>query len=326
MAKQKQVSASKRREQMRQQRSPQSRSAQLSHGRRQQSANRSGWWLVGGIVLMVAVIVGAFVFMANYEAQQSKVGSDAAFKAITTVKPDVFTRVDKGTFNGQLTAVKNTPVLKGPNGKPEIFYMGGEYCPICAAQRWAIVTALSRFGSFSPLTPILSAESQVPTFSFYKSSYHSDYIDFESKEVADNNSPNYKQLEALSPDDQKIVNQYARPPYIQQSGIPFMSIGNQYISVGSYYSGSVLTGKSYQDIATAVNDPNSDISRGIVGGANMLTAAICKATNNQPANVCTADPIPSLEQSLPKATATAPSPTQLAQLVQPSERDVRRRS
>ncbi|GHO83698.1 DUF929 family protein [Dictyobacter formicarum] len=325
MAKQKQLSASKRREQMRQQRSSQSRSAQQLRGRQQRS-NRSSWWLVGGIVLMVAVIVGAFIFIANYEAEQSKVGSDTAFKTITTIKPDVFTHVDKGTFNGQLTAIKNTPVLKGPNGKPEIFYMGGEYCPICAAQRWAIVTSLSRFGSFSPLTPILSAESQVPTFSFYKSSYHSNYIDFESKEIADNTNPNPNPLETLSPDDQKIVNQYAKPPYVQQSGIPFMSIGNQYISVGAYYSGTVLTGKSYQDIATAVNDPNSDISRGIVGAANMLTAAICKATNNQPANVCTADPIPSLEQSLPTASVTGISPTQLAQVGQVSERDVRRNS
>ncbi|GCE22705.1 DUF929 family protein [Dictyobacter kobayashii] len=324
MAKQKQRSASQRREQIRQQRSTPSRTERQSRGRQRQGSNRSGWWLVGGIVLMVAIIVGGFIFVANQEAQQAKVGSDAAFKTITTVKPDVFSRVNKGTFSGQLSAVKSTPVLKGPNGKPEIFYMGGEFCPICAAQRWAVITALSRFGSFSPLTPILSAEGQVPTFSFYKSSYHSDYIYFEAKEVNDNTSPNPQQLEALTPDDQKIVDQYARAPYVQQAGIPFMSIGNQFISVGAYYSGTVLTGKSYQDIATGIIDSNSDISRGVVGAANTLTAAICVATNNQPASVCTADPIPTLEQSLPKATATGTNPTRLAQIGPISERDVRR--
>ncbi|GCE08582.1 DUF929 family protein [Dictyobacter aurantiacus] len=327
MAKQKQSSsASKRREQMRQQRTSQSRSAQQLRGRNQQKSNRSSWWLVGGIIAMVVVIVGAFIFIANYEAQQSKVGSDTALKTISSIKPDVFARVDKGTFNGQMNAVKNTPVLKGPGGKPEVFYVGGEYCPYCAAQRWAIISSLSRFGSFSPLTPILSAEGQVPTFSFYKSTYHSDYIDFVSKETADNNSPNPGPLESLTPAEQQIVNQYERPPYAQQQGIPFMSIGNQYVSVGPYYSNNVLTGKSYEDIARSVTDPNSDISRGIVGAANMLTAAVCKTTNNQPANVCTADPIPSLQTSLPKPTASTASPTQLAQAWQMPEWDVRRRN
>ena len=34
---------------------------------------------------------------------------------------------------------------------PEILYMGAEYCPYCAAQRWSTIIALSRFGKFSGL-------------------------------------------------------------------------------------------------------------------------------------------------------------------------------
>ena len=32
-------------------------------------------------------------------------------------------------------------------GLPEMLYMGAEYCPFCAAERWAMVMALSKFGT-----------------------------------------------------------------------------------------------------------------------------------------------------------------------------------
>ncbi|GCE30598.1 hypothetical protein KDA_60820 [Dictyobacter alpinus] len=326
MSRQKPVSASKRRAQQRQQRDQQARTQQ-SRGRRERQTSKSGWWLVGGIVLLVAVIVGAFLFVARYEAQQSQIGSDKALKTITSVDANIFARVDKGTFSGHLSPVKSTPILKGPDGKPEVFYMGGEYCPHCAAQRWVVIAALSRFGKFNNLTPILSGEGQVPTYTFYKSTYSSDYINFESKETADNGYPTPQQLESLSAADQAIVQQYAKPPYVQDSGIPFMSIGNQFISSGAYYPENVLTGQSYQNISDQVTDSNSDLSRGVIGAANILTAAICVATNNQPAKVCAADPVPGLQKTLlAQASASSGNPMQLASINQPLAWDLRRRN
>ncbi|MGH3230700.1 MAG: DUF929 family protein [Streptosporangiaceae bacterium] len=32
------------------------------------------------------------------------------------------------------------------DGKPEVFYVGYEFCPYCATQSWALIVALSRFG------------------------------------------------------------------------------------------------------------------------------------------------------------------------------------
>ena len=46
-------------------------------------------------------------------------------------------------------------------------------------------------------------------------------------------------------------------------------------------------------------DPNSDVTKAIVGTANYETATICKLTNNQPANVCTASYIQQIEATLP---------------------------
>ena len=40
-------------------------------------------------------------------------------------------------------------------------------------------------------------------------------------------------------------------------------------------------------MAAALHDPSSDIAKGADGAANMITATICKMTNNQPASACT---------------------------------------
>ena len=42
------------------------------------------------------------------------------------------------------------------------------------------------------------------------------------------------------------------------------------------------------EIATALADPTTDIAKGVNGAANVLTAQICKSTNQQPTAVCTA--------------------------------------
>lgn len=34
-------------------------------------------------------------------------------------------------------------------GKPGLFGLFGEFCPFCAAERWAVITSLARFGTFS---------------------------------------------------------------------------------------------------------------------------------------------------------------------------------
>lgn len=58
-------------------------------------------------------------------------------------------------------------------GKPDLRYIGAEFCPICAAERWAMYVALSKFGTFSPEPgQIHSAvrDGDIPTLTFYKQS------------------------------------------------------------------------------------------------------------------------------------------------------------
>ena len=67
-------------------------------------------------------------------------------------------------------------------GKPEVLFIGAEYCPYCAAERWALVMALSKFGTFSNVMGVISSSTDVnantPTFSLYHSGYTSPYLSF----------------------------------------------------------------------------------------------------------------------------------------------------
>jgi hypothetical protein len=76
------------------------------------------------------------------------------------------------------------------NGKPLVVYVGAEYCPYCAAERWAAVIALSRFGTFSGLGQTHSSSTDVypntATLSFHGASYTSQYLQFQGVETQSN--------------------------------------------------------------------------------------------------------------------------------------------
>lgn len=305
-SKQRDMSAAQRREQVRQQRQQRIRHdqhTQSSTHRRGRQQKSNPWLLVGIVLVLAAAVIGFFFFIANQS--KSTAGADQTLKTITSVDSKLLATVGTGSAQNSMSAVKGQPVLKGPDGKPIILYVGGEYCPFCAAQRWGMIVALSRFGTFGPLNPLIASEGNVPTYSFHNMTYQSQYIDFIARESSDNNR---QPLDQLTPEQDQLMQKFDAPPYVQGNpgAIPFISIANQQVSAGSYYQPDTLVGLSYSDIAARLKDPTTDVSKGILGTANFLTAAICSVTQNQPANVCTADPIPQIQSTLPKAS-TAPA-------------------
>jgi hypothetical protein len=223
------------------------------------------------------------------------------------VPASVFAAVGTGPLKNPLTATPSgTPMLKGANGKPEFLYMGAEYCPYCAAERWSMVVALSRFGTFSNLGVTKSGDSPEPypqtnTFTFYGSTYTSQYLDFVSVEMQTsqkNGLGNYSNLQTPTKEQAAIFSQYDQAPYAAQAGgIPFLSLGNQFIEVSAGYVPQVLTNQSWQEIASALSNPQAPTTIEIVANANYLTAGLCQMTNNQPASVCGAAPIPTIEKN-----------------------------
>lgn len=188
-------------------------------------------------------------------------------------------------------------------GKPVVLYLGADYCPYCAAERWAMITAFSRFGTFSNLHLMTSSASDVaastPTFTFYNSRYKSPYIDLQTVELSTNkidSSGNYPTLQTPTALQSSTLQKYDAPPYVaaQSAGsIPFVDIANRYIQIGAAYNPALLDGQSWTQIAheavtAAKTGQTSGVGAQIVRAANVLTAAICKTDGGKPANVCTA--------------------------------------
>jgi hypothetical protein len=179
--------------------------------------------------------------------------------------------------------------LVGPDGKPEILFVGAEYCPYCAAERWALVVALSRFGSFAGLKATHSSLTDMypgtQTLSFYGSTYSSTGLDFTPVEIATNQAVGgrYGTLQTLTSSQQSVLNRYDGPPYTTQPGaIPFIDVANRFVMIGASYNPGVLQGRSIGEIAGALSHPSSPIAQAIDGTANVLVAAISKATGIQP--------------------------------------------
>jgi thiol-disulfide isomerase/thioredoxin len=208
---------------------------------------------------------------------------------VTNVPVSTLSAVGQGsTFPGALKAVSGPALTSG--GKPEMLYIGAEWCPYCAAERWAMAVALSRFGSFSPLRGIHSSAADVypstSTLTFYKSTYTSKYLVFTPVETQDVKRNPLQQPTAAQ---QAIWTKYA-----PGNTFPFIDIGNRYVA-GTTYDPQVLHGLTWSQIAADLHDPSSAVARGANGSANVFTAAICRLTGNQPADVCTTAPVSALE-------------------------------
>jgi thiol-disulfide isomerase/thioredoxin len=257
--------------------------------------------IAGGSVLVVIAIVVAFIVVKAVGGKStatagatSPVGTTLASGVLSNVTGVPVSTLDAvGTGSTYKGAIQNipggTPLTSG--GKPEVVYVGAEYCPYCAAERWAMTIALSRFGTFSGLHGIHSsstdADPNTPTLTFYKSSYTSKYVVFASTETQTVTRANLQSLTTL---DNQLMAKYDVPPYVPSSAdngaFPFVDVGNKYVINGASFDPLVLAGKTWSQVAATFKDPSSPIAKSVDGAANLITAAICKTTNNQPANVC----------------------------------------
>ncbi len=283
--------------------------AQRAAEHKREVRNRMLW--TGGSILGVIVIVVAFILVKTTQNSPSTntAGADSAtgtalpasvIKDITGVPASTLTSVAAGTADPKsVTTVASAKSLTS-GGKPEVLYIGAQYCPYCATERWALAVALSRFGTFRGLHGIHSSSTDTypstPTLTFYKSAYTSKYLTFTPVETQTEKEGTA--LEKLTSAQTALITKYDSPPYVsasEQGAIPFIDFGGKYFVHGAQYNPQVLSGQTWAQVAAALQDPSSAIAKGADGAANMITATICKTTNNQPSNVCTTPTIKTLE-------------------------------
>lgn len=248
--------------------------------------------VVGVLAVLIGVKVGSSGGSTAKAATSDTLALPAAAQTAaiasmaTGVPAATLQQVGTGTADRPPTTVKAPPLMA--NGKPEVLYIGAEYCPFCAAERWPLVVALSRFGTFSHLGLTESSSTDVfpntRTFSFVGSTYTSPYLSFVPVETQDRQG---KTLQKPTADQKRLVLTYDMPGTQEAGAIPFVDFGGAYVGSGSGFQPGVLKGMDWNRIAAALGTPTNSTAKAVDGTANQLTAVLCKLTNGKPGDVCT---------------------------------------
>ncbi len=179
-------------------------------------------------------------------------------------------------------------------------YVGAEFCPYCAAERWALVVALGRFGSFSHLGATSSSTAEVfpgtPTFIVRR-----DHLPepLRVSSPASRNTvtgprprhrPAFPACTCPRPLEWALVRRYDTGPFVPGHGtLPFIDVDNRLVVSGSGigFSPGVFQGQSMAQVAGDLSDPTKQTPRRCWGRPTRSAAAICAAPAAKPASVCT---------------------------------------
>lgn len=239
------------------------------------------------LVLTLIVEASSGVTGGQYSTSIGQPVSTAVMQQITGVSDSTLSAV------GLPASVKPPASIAGSaltaDGKPEVLYIGGEFCPFCAVERWSLIVALSRFGTFSGLEYMQSSSTDVnpntPTFTFAHSTYASQYITFVAVEQLDREG---RTLTTLSGNQTSTYSQYGTCAANGESGgIPFVDIANAYaVNCGAQFNLPQIAGENWTQVSSQLDNPRSTVTQAIDGAANTLITAVCKVDGGQPASTC----------------------------------------
>jgi len=243
-------------------------------------------------LVVVTGVVGYYIFTTSGAASGSPLdGQPVAQNVLNELAGVSLTTLNQvGSGSSGVTsptaatsnAVTTTPPLT-LNGKPEVLYIGAEYCPYCAAERWAMIVALDKFGSFTGIEYMQSAPApevypNIATFTLKNATYSSQYISFVSFEQVDRN---HLALQTPDANSTALMNKYD-----SAGSIPFVDLGNQYTLTGSQYTPPTLANANWTQIAAQLNTPSSTYALYIDAAANRLISIICKIDGGAPPSIC----------------------------------------
>lgn len=202
---------------------------------------------------------------------------------------------------GQVTAPEKLPAAApslSSGGRPEIMFICAEYWSKCASERWALVMALSKFGTFTTLKGTTSsataASPKTPTFSFYGAAYSSKYLTLVTDELETNTDVGggeYPLLQPPTTQEMTMMNAWDRAPYTTiKTSLPFAYIGGKFLLTTAQYDASAISQMSFQAAASIMSSGTSAVSRHAEAAAGYLVADFCALTRDQPARVCSQVP------------------------------------
>src|SRR5580692_2662041 len=158
-------------------------------------------YLALGLIIIAIILLGVLVAVRNHENQTNGTSDVETItpapasmitslahvpasisSAVGVTSPDYPTTAPTATGNPSLWQSPTS----GAGARPVVFFYGAEFAPYPAAERWPVVVALSRFGSFSQLGLMQStssvAFSDTNSFTFWHAKYSSVWIDLQADE------------------------------------------------------------------------------------------------------------------------------------------------
>ncbi len=256
-----------------------------------------------GLIVIAIILVGALIVIRH--ADQTDDTSDvetitpapaSVITALGHIPASVSNAVGVSSPTNPITpptATGNAPLWEsstaGAATRPVVFFYGAEFAPYAAAERWPVIVALSRFGTFGQLGLMQSSSSvafsDTPTFTFWHVQYSSVWIDLQTNERYSSLDPTgagYTALQTPTPRQAASVAVYDT----SAKTFPLLDVANHFVLVGSSFSPTVLAGLSQSQIADDLTYPTNPVTQAIVASANEITASICSVTGDRPATVC----------------------------------------
>jgi hypothetical protein len=258
--------------------------------------------LVATFAAVIVALILVKVLMHQAPTRSSLASYDnkpvpASLLRAVTVPPTV--KVPDSAY--PLPAVLKTPAWY-VGKKPVLMYIGAEYCPYCAAFRWALITTLKRFGTLTDMHYMTSSTYPTEpyrgtaTFTFYKSHYTSPYIDFQFAEETTNKvgyvkgvGETYLPLMTPTKTQNQRFTSVANATYFPGTsvdGIPFVNLAGTYAWMGATVNAALVHGHTWSQLVADLANPTSPVTVSVAADANILTAAICKVDGMKPASAC----------------------------------------
>jgi hypothetical protein len=286
--------------------------AAAARAQQQRSDQRRRAIAILSTVVVLAVVAAVIVIaVVNHKSNQATIRNGAppaVVNGIANVPQATLDAVGAGNIISGPGKVTGPPLTQA--GKPELLYIGAEFCPYCAGERWAMAVALSRFGQLHDIGMTNSGGSpeiypNTATLDFVHTTYTSKFLSFVPVE---NEDRNHNILQKVTSAQNALWAQYSQQLKLKGQGYPFLDFGNQYVIGGPSFLPTPLKGLTQTQIATKLADPNDPVAKSVDGAANLITATICKITNNQPASVCSSKTIATLQGEIDKAQSATPTP------------------
>jgi len=277
----------------------------------------------GAVALVIIVIAVLFIVKATSTSTQNlsytpvTAAPAQVVKDVTTVPLSTWNKVGVTSSIpvGKPTVLSGQPPMTINGKSPAMLYYGAEYCPYCAAERWAMTTALARFGTWSNLQITASSHTDIDaktsTFSYHGASLDSPYITFQGVEAC-SNVPNpavvgcsgFTHLQNPTTQEGNILTKYSSSKFLPNASssggisFPFVDINNSVLFSGASYDPQILANLSWTDISSGLSDPTNPATQAILATGNYMSAAICQATKGQPGSVCTSSGVQAAAKAL----------------------------